>query len=51
MDTNSGLVFLVYVFLVVSIVIANKNFTTLRRKLLRQECKLDAILKHLNVDN
>ncbi|GIW95548.1 MAG: hypothetical protein KatS3mg110_3589 [Pirellulaceae bacterium] len=50
MDTNSVLVLLVYVFLIVSIVIHNRNFATLRRELLRQERKLDAILKHLDID-
>jgi hypothetical protein len=50
MDLNSGLVFLVYVFLILVIVFANQNFHTLRSKLLRQERKLDAILQHLNID-
>ncbi|GIW91943.1 MAG: hypothetical protein KatS3mg109_2375 [Pirellulaceae bacterium] len=50
MDTNSVLMLLVYVFLIVSIVIHNRNFATIRRKLLRQERKLDAILKHLDID-
>lgn len=36
--------------MIISIVIANRNFTTLRRNLLRQERKLDAILNHLNLD-
>lgn len=50
MDTNPGLVFLLYVFVIISIVLANREFTALRRKLLRQERQLDAILKQLNVD-
>ena len=50
MDTSFALMVVVYVFLNYSIVAENWNFSAIRLKQLRQERKLDAILKHLELN-
>ena len=50
LDTNSLLVGVVYGFLIYLIGVMNHNFSILRRKQLRDERKIDAIIKHLEVD-
>lgn len=49
-DTNSAMIIVIYGFLIYAAINSNTHFNQLRRRSLAQDRKLDAILKHLNVD-
>ena len=50
MDTNSALIFVIYFLVVFAGAYSTPMLHKIRRTSLRQERKLDAILKHLNLD-
>ena len=50
MDTNSALIFVIYFLVVFAGAYSTPMLHKIRRTSLRQERKLDAILKHLNLN-